>query len=343
MTGRPPLVMLAGTWTTHYALLGRGGGFNGRGRIFIGDTLLGRVPRLAIATTAAGRWWLMHCGRTWNVRTASDYSSLADAQAAAERRYPGSEARWLRTGYTQARAEAYVNRASRGHTCSFCGRRPDQMVEQMFVAKRNAARVCDQCVDDFGTLRTKYRRALDAQQERLLNTVSRRDPVRFVVRSRFLVLLDFSTFDVHREALAAMAPLDETGRRRALDSLTPSRRIGVRVFTPFTPGLYRVRPADMEAAAGQGRDLVAVESGAIVLVDLDALPAVAGALTRERYDALTGNTDRGTTALQLWKDFGGPRFAVLQGGPRRAFSGQGRFRLRPGAPVLVSADGWGLP
>ena len=337
MTGRPPLVMLAGTWTTHYALLGRGVGFNGRGRIFIGDTLLGRVPRLAIAATAAGRWWLLHCGRTWNVRTASDYSSLADAQAAAERRYPGSATRWLRTGYTQARAEAYVNRASQGHTCSFCGRRPDQVDEQMFVAKKNAARICDQCVDDFGTLRTRYRKALDEQQERLLNTVSRADPVRFVLRSRFLVLLDYSTFDAHREALAAMAPLDEQARRRALDTLAPSPRIGVHVLAPFTPGLYRVRPADMEPAAGRGRDVVGVESGAIVLVDLEALPTVANALTQKRYDSLAGNTDRGATALQLWKDFGGPRFAVLQGGPRRAFSGQGRFRLRPGAPVLVSA------
>jgi hypothetical protein len=160
MTGRPPLVMLAGTWTTHYALLGRGVGFNGRGRIFIGDTLLGRVPRLAIATTAAGNWCLMHCGRAWNVRTSFDYPSLAAAQAAAERRYPGSTTRWARTGYTQARAEAYLNRASRGHECSFCGRRPDQ-VAAMLVAKKNAARVCDVCVDNFASLRENCRTGLD--------------------------------------------------------------------------------------------------------------------------------------------------------------------------------------
>ena len=109
----------------------------------------------------------------------------------------------------------------------------------------------------------QYRKALDDQQERLLNTVSRADPVRFVLRSRFLVLLDYSTFDAHREALAAMAPLDEQARRRALDTLAPSPRIGVHVLAPFTPGLYRVRPADMEPAAGRGRDVVGVESGAV--------------------------------------------------------------------------------
>jgi hypothetical protein len=289
MSARPPLVMQVGTWTTHYALLGR---------------------------------WLMHCGRTWNVRTASDYPSLADAQAAAERRYPGSATRWLRTGYTQARAEAYVERASRGHSCSFCGRRPDQFNEQMFVAKKNAARICDACVDRLGSLRATYRKKQDEQQERLLNTVSAHGPVRFVVRSRVLALLDLATFDSHREALQAMARLDEDGRRRALVALAP-RGIAVHEIVPFTPGLYRVRPADLEPVRGRARDIVAADSGAVVLVDLDVLPAVAEALT---------------TALLLVEAFEMlPRFAVLQGRPRRAFSGHGRFRLKPSALVLVSA------
>jgi hypothetical protein len=337
MSTRPPLVMLVGTWTTHYALLGRGVGFNGRGRIFVGNRLLGRVPRLAIAATATGRWELMHCGRTWNIRTASDYPSLAAAQEDAERRYPGSATRWQRTGYTQARAEASVIRASRGHGCSFCGRRPDQVDEQMFLAPKNAARICHVCVDEFALLRTRYREKRDATQQRLLNTVSSDEPVRLILRSRFLVLLDLATFDQERSALQAMAGLDEGTRRRALDALAPTLRIGVREMAAFAPGLFRLGPADVEPARGRARDIVRVESGAVVVTDLEALPAVAKALTRKRYDALAGNTDRGATALRLWKAFGGPRFAVLQGRPRRAFSGHGSFRLRPGAPVLVTA------
>jgi hypothetical protein len=229
-----------------------------------------------------------------------------------------------------------VERASRGHSCSFCGRRPDQFNEQTFVAKKNAARICDVCVDGFASLRVKYRRERDEQQERLLNTVSADRPVRFVLRSRFLALLDVATFDRHREALQAMTPLDEDGRRRALVALAP-RGIAVRELAPFTPGLHRVRPVDLEPAAGRARDVVAVDSGAVVLVALDALPAVAEKLTQARYDALSGNTDHGATALELWKALDGPRFAVLRGRPRRAFSGHGRFRLRAGTPVLVSA------
>lgn len=339
---RPPLVMLAGTWTTHYALLGRGVGFNGRARIFIGDTLLGKVPRLAIARHEDGQWWLLHCGRTWNVRTVSDHASLAEARDAAERRYPGSSTRWIRTGFTQARADAHVRRTSRGHCCSFCGRRPDQVDEQMFLAPKNAARICHVCVDGFTSQRTKYREARDGQQERLLNTVSQRDAVRLLLRSRFLVLLDLATFHRHRAALQGLAGLEEPGRRSALNALTPARGIVVRELAAFTPGLYRVRPADLQPARGLARDIVEVESGAVVLADLETLPAVADALTQERYDALAGNTDRGATALQLWQAFAGPRFAVLRGGPRRAFSGHGKFRLRSGAPVLVTTQGWGL-
>jgi hypothetical protein len=279
----------------------------------------------------------MHCGRTWNVRTCFAYPSLADAQAAAEHRYPGSASRWLRTGYTQARAEAYLERSSRKDRCSFCGRRPDQVSQQMFAARKNAARICDTCIDRFAALRSSYRSAQDEQQQRLLNTVSLGGPVRLILRSRFLVLLDLAAFEVERTALAAMARLDEGGRLRALPALTPRLRIGVREISPFTPGLYRVTPGDIEPARGRRRDVVAMESGALVLVDLDALPAVAKALTRKRYLALHGNTDRGTTAMRLWKSLGGPRFAVLTGRPRHAFTGHGRFRLRAAAPVLVSA------
>jgi hypothetical protein len=329
--------MQSGTWTSHYALLGRSVGFNGRGRIFIGDTLLGRVPRLAIAASAGGRWWLMHCGRTWNVRTSFDYSSLEEAQAAAERRYPGSATRWLRTGYTRERAEAYVNRASRHRSCSFCGRRPDQIDEQMFVARKNAARVCDACVDRFAGLRARYRQERDEHQQRLLNTVSLGGPVRLILRSPLLVLLDLATFEAERTALASMAPLDHDSRREALAALARSRRIGVREIEPFAPGLYRVAPADLEPARRPGRDVVDVESGAVVVADLDALPAVAKALTRTRYEALRGNTDQGATASRLWKAFDGPRFAVLPGRPRRPFTGHGRFQLRGGAPALISA------
>ena len=241
---RPPVVILTGTWTTHYAVLDRTVGFDGRGRIFVGHTLLGRVPRLAIAHDG-DRWILLHCRRSWKPRAVTgDYRSLSDAQAAAQRRYPGSAARWHATGYTKARADACVARASRDHRCSFCGRRPDEVAEQMFVAKRNAASVCDACVDGFAALRAKYRRQQDASHARLLSPVSTGRWVDIALRSHVLVLLDLAAFQRHREALLGMAALDETGRRRALAALaTPG--IGVTECVPFTPGAHRIRPADL--------------------------------------------------------------------------------------------------
>ncbi len=248
MSARPPLVMQAGTWTTHYALLGRGVGFNGRGRMYVGATLLGRVPRRAIAATAAGRWWLMHCGRTWNVRTAIDYPSLADAQGRRRASLP-------RIGDPLAPHRLHAG-ACRGL------RRPGQPRPQLQLlrpAARPVQRADVRRQEERGPRLRRLRRSLhvaagdvrtaDEQQERLLNTVSADRPVRFVLRSRFLALLDLATFDRHREALAGdgrrstrMAGGARWSRwRRAASPCTSS--------SPFTPGLYRVRPADLEPVA----------------------------------------------------------------------------------------------
>ncbi len=147
-TATPPPVLLAKTRVTHYALLGRGVGFIERGQIFVGGTLLGKVPRLAISDDE-GRHWLMHCGRTWNIRTVIPYASLAGAKEAAERRFPGSATRWIGTGFTKAQAECYLNRLWKGETCGFCGRRPDQ-IDRMFISrKRRTLRICNLCVAGF--------------------------------------------------------------------------------------------------------------------------------------------------------------------------------------------------
>ena len=234
-------MLIAETRVTHYAVLGRGVGFSGRGHIFVGGTLLGRVPRLAICLDGDDAWWLAHCGRTWNVRTAFAYASLADAQAAAERRYPGSASRWKRTGYSQAKAEAYLDRVWKGKTCTFCGRRPDQ-AEQMFL-------------------------------------------------------------DLLRDQLQALSSLCEAHQIERLGQLTTTLRIGVHEIDRFTPGSYSLGPGDIEPARRKGRDVVDVDSGAIVVTGLDSLPAVAKVLTSERYDALLG-VESAETARWLAKDAG---------------------------------------
>ena len=108
-TTLPPPALQSGSRVTHYALLDRGVGFNERSLISVGGRVLGRVPRLAICPDDDGAWVLAHCGRTWNVLTAFAYASLADAQAAAERRYPGSASRWKPTRYSRTTADAYLD------------------------------------------------------------------------------------------------------------------------------------------------------------------------------------------------------------------------------------------
>jgi hypothetical protein len=331
-TALPPPVLQTRSWVTLYALLDRGVGFNGRGSIFIGGTLLGRVPRLAISNGDDGEWWLMHCGRTWNVRTAFPYGSLDEAQAAAERRYPGSASRWKRTGYNKAKAEAYLDRVWKGETCTFCGRRPDQ-IDQMFMSrKRPVARICDVCIGKLAPA-VEADRAKRAEAERQLVPVSAGEPLSVFLQSRFLVLIDPLALDLLRDPLQALPSLCEAHQIERLGQLTTTLRIGVREIDGFTPGSYRLGPGDIVPARGKGRDVVDVDSGAIVVTGLDSLPAVAKALTRERYDALLGL--EAVTAARWLAKVVGPRFAVLRADADRPFSGDGSYRLARQAPTRV--------
>lgn len=323
-TSLPPPALQSGTRVTHYALLDRSVGFNGRARIFIGGKLLGRVPRLAICLDEDGAWVLAHCGRTWNVRTAFAYASLADAQAAAETRYPGSASRWKPTRYGKAKAEAYLDRAWKGETCSFCGRRPDQ-IDQMFIGRRRPiARICDVCVGRL-TPAADAVRARSADLQRQESPVSAGEPLVLLLQSRFVVLVDPLTLDLLRDPLQALSSLCETHQIERLEQLTTTLRIGVREIEGFAPGLYRVGPGDIEPARHKGRDIVDVDSGAIVVTGLDSLPAVAKDLTWERYNALLG-VEAARTARWFAKVLGS-RFAILQADADRPFSGDGAYRL----------------
>lgn len=331
-TALPPPILETGSRVTHYALLDRGVGFNGRGRIFVGGTLLGRVPRLAICPDDDGAWWLVHCGRTWNVRTAFAYACLADAQASAERRYPGSASRWKRTGYTKAQAEAYLDRVWKGETCSFCGRRPDQ-IDQMFMGRRRPiARICDVCIGRLTpAVDAVHGRRADMQRPEI--PVSAGEPLSLFLQSRFLVLVDPLALDRLRDPLQALSSLCEAHQIERLGQLTTTLRIGMREIDGFTPGSYRLGPGDIQPARRKGRDVVDVDSGAIVVTGLDSLPAVAKTLTWKRYDALLG-VEADATARFLAKVVG-PRFAVLQADADRPFSGDGSYRLARRAPTRV--------
>ena len=139
---------------------------------------------------------------------------------------------------------------------------------------------------------------------------------------------------MNREALMAVAVVPLPGRAARVSALRTTLRIGVHTIQAFEPGMYWIGARDIVPAADDRAargGVVDVDSGAIVVTDLDALPSVAKALTWERYDALFGPTGDAKLA-DLLRELG-PRFAILFGDASRPFAGDGSYRLAPGAPA----------
>ena len=147
------------------------------------------------------------------------------------------------------------------------------------------------------------------------------------------MLIDPLALDLLRDPLQALSSLCEAHQIERLGQLSTTLRIGVREIDGFTPGSYRLGPADVEPARRKGPDVVDVDSGAIVVTGLDSLPAVAKVLTWERYEALLG-VQSVKTARWFAKVLG-PRFAILQADADRPFSGDGAYRLARRAPTRV--------
>jgi hypothetical protein len=327
----PPPVLIVNSRVTHYACLDADTGFNRNSVIFVGGKRLGKAPRLAIMLDGDGVYWLAHCTRTWTTRTAFIYDSLAAAKAAAEHRYPGSATRWIRTGYTKRQAEAFLDRAAKGRTCSFCGLRPDQ-TGTVFPGRQ--ARICDACVTRFGA----WIEALRAQEEAQRHWTSSRSfgtSVSLILCSSVLVLIDPVALHHLRARLQALDGVLLKERRQRLRAMKAPLRIGMHEIAPFTSGTYTVVANDLEPADDDAPGVVGARSGAIVITDIAALPAVARGLTPELFEALSTEEKREATMIRLSVEIGVGRFAILYGTGRRPFSGDGAYRLTSGAPAKV--------
>jgi hypothetical protein len=211
--------------------------------------------------------------------------------------------------------------------CSFCGRRPDR-VEQMF--SRRGVRICAACVGAFASILEADRANHPARAHATL--VSFGEPVAVLLRSPVLVLIDPLALGLARDRLQALANATERTRRARIGALSTTLRIGQHEIERFTPGLYDIGSRDIVPARGQGPGIVDVDSGAIVVTGLDCVPALARALTWERYDALLTSKDGDVTAERLVREMQGPRFALLKGGGSLPFAGDGTYRFRRGAP-----------
>jgi hypothetical protein len=117
----------------------------------------------------------------------------------------------------------------------------------------------------------------------------------------------------------------------------------------FRPGLYTLDPHDIKKFGDEEEEFdyvdddvereppgiassypfAAVDSGALIVADVEQLPKLAGSLTREQYDL--GLQDDAVFG-KIVEALGGPYFAVIHGGrmPGMEFDGDGTYTIPMG-------------
>jgi ClpX C4-type zinc finger len=140
---KQPPTILSDAMVVAYAILDESIAHSGRGSLVVDGKRLGRVPRLAIARSAA-HVLLLHCSPTWKVLGTAGFASVSEAERSAERTYPGISRKWQRMRVTKRQAEAFLKALWKGQECSFCQRRPDQV--EKIVSGRGGVRICDVCI-----------------------------------------------------------------------------------------------------------------------------------------------------------------------------------------------------
>lgn len=150
-SGGPPPV-LAGGRVLEYATLDHRVTYAGHSYLFVDGEELGPVPCLAICQPDGDEVLLLHCDAEWHELGVAAYASVAQAKRRAERIYPGVGACWLAANVVPAQADHHLRLASAGGPCSFCGRRPEQvvqLVEGRASDQGMPAWICDGCVARF--------------------------------------------------------------------------------------------------------------------------------------------------------------------------------------------------
>jgi hypothetical protein len=162
-------------------------------------------------------------------------------------------------------------------------------------------------------------------------------PVEFEAPSGYVVLIDPLALDALAAEIGALAGQPVDARLRALAAMPGFLQVGVRRIPPGDGHRVQVTLDDFDAAGEMtGPEIVDIDSGAMILADLDSLPRLASVLTWDRYDwmlqAPLGDTSR---EAELTAEVGRPCFALIGGEADRAFAGDGAYRFRRGRPRRV--------
>lgn len=115
--------------------------------LYVNGKPLGTVPCLAICQDIETKEaLLLFCDDQWNSLGIASCASLTEAKERAEREYRGVSTKWINVNASEADVARYLKEQWDTDTCSFCGKRPDE-INRMFQSDR--ARICDECIAAF--------------------------------------------------------------------------------------------------------------------------------------------------------------------------------------------------
>ena len=183
-------------------------------------------------------------------------------------------------------------------------------------------------------------------------------PIEFLVSAPFIVLIDPLVLDGWRTDFQSL-PSGLEDRIEFILSLPTSMHVGVQEIAGFKPGLYRLSPEDFEEGWSDDPDggdedgdidaeesddevdwvdfggnavddrIFDIDTGSLIVVDLDHLGALARILPWERYDhALQSPKGDYSRFTEICDELGGAFFGIIS-------SNDGTYQLRKGAPHAV--------
>lgn len=132
-----------------YAIVDKKVRFTGTQRLFVGDKLLGRTPRIALCKSlrrGSKGYLILFCSKRWQVLGIAGALSLPLARKEVERHYAGIADKWVTVGTSAKAAKRWLAEAHPEDVCSFCGQFSYE-VDAMFIAQ--SAVICSSCVDAF--------------------------------------------------------------------------------------------------------------------------------------------------------------------------------------------------
>lgn len=123
--------------------------YTGLQRLYVGDKLLGKVPRVAVCKSLRkdlDDYLILYCSRKWKVLGIGGQKTLLAAKKQVEIYYAGISKKWVRLNTSEKAAKRWLEEQNPESVCSFC--RQIRFDAHTFFPAPSAL-ICSSCVEEF--------------------------------------------------------------------------------------------------------------------------------------------------------------------------------------------------